>query len=501
MRARSAPRRARRSARIALTPAPDPESTLNPPAQSHRRFAALHSRTFAALWIGLLVSNMGTWMQNVANGWVIYQLTNSPLWLGLLGLSFALPMTVLPLFSGAVVDRTHRIRLLWITQTGMMLVAFALAALTWFGMINPLEILAGSFASAALLAFDNPARQALIPELVPRNDLLNALSLNSATYNGAALVGPAIAGLLYARFGAAVLYFVNGVSFLAVMWALVIIRHVSARSGGTNASFRDSVGAGLAFAWRNRLVAVLLGLSAMAAIFGRGYQGLLPIFARDIWHGGPVAYSALLAAGGAGAFVGAFALAAVRVVHRQSAIMIGSGAVFAASIMAFALAPWLWLGIALMFVAGVSSTVLGTLIGTFIQIEAPNELRGRVMSLYTITLIGLPALGALVVGALAEALGGANAAPLAVLIGAAIFAVLVAVSAPPIVRAHIEALETAGAGPGGGAVVGGGAGASGWTREKSAEELVAAADPEELVELCDVGEPETVERAATPPDR
>ena len=156
---------------------------------------------------------MGTWMQNVANGWVIYQLMNSPLWLGLLGLSFALPMTILPLFTGAVVDRTHRIRLLWITQTGMMLVAFVLAALTWLHLITPLEILGGSFVSAALLAFDNPARQALIPELVPRNDLLNALSLNSATYNGAALVGPALAGLLYARFGAAVLYLVNALGW------------------------------------------------------------------------------------------------------------------------------------------------------------------------------------------------------------------------------------------------------------------------------------------------
>ena len=437
---------------------------------------------------------MGTWMQNVANGWVIYQLTNSPLWLGLLGLSFAVPMTILPLFSGAIVDRTNRIRLLWVTQTGMMLVAFALAALTWLHAINAVEILVGSFLSAALLAFDNPARQALIPSLVHKRDLLNALSLNSATYNGAALVGPAIAGLLYAQFGAAILYFVNGVSFLAVMWALVIIRHVPTHSGGERASFRDSVGAGLVFAWRNRLVAVLLALSAVAAIFGRGYQGLLPIFARDIWHGGPLAYSALLAAGGAGAFVGAFALAALRVVRKQTAIMLGSGAVFAASIMAFALAPWLWLGVALMFVAGVSSTVLGTLIGTFIQIEAPNELRGRIMSLYTITLIGLPALGALVVGGLAEALGGAAAAPLAVLIGAAIFALLLAVGAPPIMRAHIESLELAnepGTGRGGGAT-------GGWSAEESREKLIAAADPEELAELCDAEQTERDEPPSRP---
>lgn len=127
-------------------------------------------------------------MQNVAQGWLVLQLTNSPLWLGLLGLSFALPMIVLPLVGGAVVDRVHRIQLLYITQTGQMLIAFALAALTWLGVINVWHILIASFLGAALLAFDNPARQALIPDLVPPNDLLNALSLNSASYNGVALL-------------------------------------------------------------------------------------------------------------------------------------------------------------------------------------------------------------------------------------------------------------------------------------------------------------------------
>lgn len=124
----------------------------------------------------------------MAQGWLVLQLTNSPLWLGLLGLSFALPMIVLPLVGGAVVDRVHRIQLLYITQTGQMLIAFALAALTWLGVINVWHILIASFLGAALLAFDNPARQALIPDLVPPNDLLNALSLNSASYNGVALL-------------------------------------------------------------------------------------------------------------------------------------------------------------------------------------------------------------------------------------------------------------------------------------------------------------------------
>ena len=155
-----------------------------------RRFAALRYPNFSLLWAGLIVSNMGTWFQNIANGWLVLQLTNSPLWLGILGLSFALPMILIPPFAGVVVGRVHHVRLLYFTQSIQILIALLLAALTWLGRVQIWHILLASFAGAALLAFDNPARQALIPDLVQPGDLLNALSLNSATYTGAALIGP-----------------------------------------------------------------------------------------------------------------------------------------------------------------------------------------------------------------------------------------------------------------------------------------------------------------------
>src|SRR5512143_2279212 len=158
-----------------------------------QRYAALHYRNFTLLWAGLIVSNMGTWMQNVANGWLVLQLTNSPLWLGLLGLSFAVPMIVFPPFAGAVVDRVHRVRLLYFTQSMQLVTAMFLAVVTWTGIVQAWHILLASFVGATLLAFDNPARQALIPDLVEPRHLLNAVSLNAATYTGAALVGPALA--------------------------------------------------------------------------------------------------------------------------------------------------------------------------------------------------------------------------------------------------------------------------------------------------------------------
>ncbi len=394
------------------------------------RFAALRHRNFTLLWSGLIVSNVGTWMQNVAQGWLVLQLTNSPLWLGLLGLSFAVPMIAFPMLGGVVADRVNRIRLLYITQTGQMLVALTLAILTWLNLINVWYILIGSFLSSTFLAFDNPTRQALIPDMVPRRDLLNALSLNSATYNGAALLGPAIAGALLGSLGAGTLFFLNGVSFAAVLVALWAMRDVRTHGGGQPVRLGDAVFSGLRYAWRSRLIRSLLALSALAAIFGQSYRNLLPVFARDIWSGGEEGYGLLLSAAGGGALVGAFGLASIKNVKRQGAVLIASGLIFALALSAFALSSSLGWGILLLFIAGVASTVFGTIIATFIQMAAPNEMRGRVMSLYAITLIGLPALGSLGIGSLAEALGGISGAPRAVLLGAVVLGIVLLVVSP-----------------------------------------------------------------------
>ncbi len=400
-------------------------------AETHpQRYAALHYRNFTLLWAGLIVSNMGTWMQNVANGWLILQLTNSPLWLGFLGLSFAVPMIVIPPLAGAVVDRVNRIRLLFITQSMQLVTAMVLAALTWLGQIQAWHILLASFVGAALLAFDNPARQALIPDLVQPRDLMNALSLNSATYTGAALVGPALAGIMLEPLGAGTLFFINGVSFLAVIFALAAMRDVRTHSGGEVGALHRTLRAGLSFAWHSRLILALLGLSALSGIFGRSYQNLLPIFGRDIWHAGAEGYGLLLSSAGGGAVVGAFWLASLRHWDRQGAAMLISGFVFSLSLAAFAVSPSIWVGLILLFVTGVTSTILATILSTFIQFAVPNELRGRVMSLYTVTLIGLPSLGALGTGALAEWLGGTQGAPHAILLATAAMGVVLILVTP-----------------------------------------------------------------------
>jgi MFS family permease len=398
------------------------------------RFAALRHRNFALLWTGTIVSNIGTWMQNVTQSWLVLQLTNSPLWLGVLGLSFAIPMIALPLLGGAVVDRVRRVRLLYFTQAGQMVLAFALAALTWLHLIAVWHILLASFLGATLLAFDNPARQALVYDLVPPHDLLNALSLNAATYTGAALVGPALAGLMLAPLGPGALFFVNGVSFVAVLIALAAMREVRSRGSAQAAPLGRTVGAGLAYVWKTRYVLGLLVLSALAAIFGRSYQNLLPVFARDIWNAGPAGYGLLLAAAGAGALAGAFGLAALGQAKRHGSTMVVSGMAFGILLVVFALSPGFLLALALLFLAGVAATVFTTVISTQLQLTSPHELRGRVMSLYAITLIGLPSLGALGVGALAEKLGGLQGAPEAVIISGAVMAAAMLPATPSLWR-------------------------------------------------------------------
>ena len=286
---------------------------------------------------------------------------------------------------------------------------------------------------AVLLAFDNPARQALVPDLVEPRDLLNALSLNSATYTGAALIGPALAGAMLEPLGAGTLFFINGVSFLAVIFALAAMTGVRTHSGGRFKSLRSSFWAGLSYAWNSRMIMALLALSAIGGIFGRSYQNLLPVFGRDIWHAGAEGYGMLLSSAGGGALVGAFVLASFKRWRHQGAVMLLSGFLFSLSLIAFALSPSIWLGLVLLFVTGLMSTVFSTIISTFIQFSVPNELRGRIMSFYTVTLIGLPSLGALGSGALAEWLGGIQGAPRAVLLAAAILTVIL-VAVVPVFR-------------------------------------------------------------------
>ena len=384
------------------------------------RFAALHARNFRILWLGLIFSNAGTQMQSVAQSWLVLQMTNSALSLGLLSLCFALPMIFLPMVGGAVADRVDRITLLKCTQTLQVLLPLGLAAVVAFGHVQVWMLYAAAFIGATVLAFDNPGRQALLPGLVPREDLMNATSLNSAAFSGAALFGPALGGLLLQPLGAAWLFALNGLSTLAVLAALFSLSGVGNRNESRAEPLVERLTGGLRFAWRHRAVLALLALSAAASLLGRSYQTLLPFFARDLWHACAGGYGLSLAAPGAGALLGAFGTAALGDIRRKGLFALIANGLFCLALGLFSLVPPYLAGLALLLAAGLANTAFSAALATLLQLSAPGSLRGRVMSLYTITIIGLSSLGGLLSGFLAEHLG----APLAVRLGAGALALL-----------------------------------------------------------------------------
>lgn len=409
---------------------PPPSAAPQAPAATEpnrRGLAALRHRNFALLWYGLIVSNTGTWMQTVAQGWLVLQITNRPFYLGLVALSFALPMTLLPPLGGALADRLDRLTVLRAVQVVQMLLAGLLALLTLTGAVQIWHILLLSFLSAMMLAVDNPTRQAMIPLLVPRQNLMSALSLNSAVFTGAALFGPALAGVLLEYIGPGGLFFLNALSYGAVVLATLLMRGVISRPAPPESGFWSDVTEGVRYIFGSSFLLALILASTLTSVLGRSYAPLLPVFARDVWHVGQQGYGILLSAPGAGALAGAFGLALFGEVRRKGRLLLGAMFVFGVVLLWFAYSPSFLVAVLLLGISGLLYSIFGTTAATLIQLHAPGRLRGRAMSVYTITVIGLPSLGALGTASVAEWLGvrssvGYSAALLIVVgVGLAIF--------------------------------------------------------------------------------
>src|SRR5215203_3076454 len=408
-----------------------------------RRFSALRNRNFALLWIGSVISNSGSWMQIVAQGWLVYQLTDSPLMLGLVGMARATPMIFLPPMGGVVADRVPRLKLLKVTQILSLLVALLLAVLVSTGMIEVWQIIVLSFLSGAVNAFDQPTRQALLPELVRPADMTNAIALNSAAWQGAALIGPTLAGATVAVAGLSVAFYANAASFLAVVIALYLMRGVPERAagGGRQRGLFSDLIEGLRYVRATRLIATLLLLSAVTNIFGRSFQQLLPVFARDVLHVGTSGLGLLMAAPGAGTLIGAVAIGAMGDVRRKGMVLVVAMLAFGGVLALFTLSRSFVLSLLLLTLAGTATIVFSSMLMTMLQLSAPGAMRGRVMSLVTVTMQGFAPLGALLTGAIATAIGTPRAVAMSALVVAA--AGLLAAVAAPDVHGYIGAGEVA----------------------------------------------------------
>jgi MFS family permease len=372
------------------------------PASRPVRLGALRHRDFRLFWIGQLISQIGTWMQSVAQAWLVLELTQSPLQLGLVSTLQFTPILLLSPIGGVLSDRFAKRRVLLISQTAMQLQAFVLAALVWSGRIQYWHVAVLALIYGLGRAIDIPARQSYITDLVGRSDLANAVALNSVVMNGARIVGPAVAGLLIAAFGVALAFFLNGVSFVAVLVALAAIRTEGRPDGAGRIGIMEGLLGALSYAATTPPVAFILGLMVVVSLMVLNFNVVVPLVARDVLNQGAHGFGLLMSALGAGAVAGAFGVALFRRGEPPLAFLVASGATLCAGLMALALVGHFALAAAVLALLGCSQILFTTSCNTTLQLTAPNALRGRVMGLYTVTFAGMTPFGSLLVGFVAE---------------------------------------------------------------------------------------------------
>lgn len=392
-------------------------------------FRALSHRNFRVFWAGAFLSNVGTWMQAVAQGWLVLKMTNSPFWLGVDGFMATAPGLVFTLAGGVFADLVDRRRLLLFTQIGAGLSAFTLAALIWTDVVHLWMILLLSFVTGCCMALAGPSYQAITIDLVGREDLANAIALNSAQFQLSRAVGPALAGIAFKVFGLAGCFFANGVSFIAVIIALMMVRlensanHVAAHSVKDRRALWQDLTDGFRYVWGRPRVFMLLLISGMTSLFGAPYFSMIPVFARDILHMGETGLALMMGMAGAGAFCGALVLTFLGNFKRKGWSVLGGAFAFGICLIGFSLAEQLNPSLIFLFSMGFSIVLCVAVINTLLQQLVTDEMRGRVMSMFILSFIGTMPIGNLIAGAAAQKFG----APYTLATGGLIIVLFVAV--------------------------------------------------------------------------
>jgi MFS family permease len=391
----------------------------------HEAFRALRYYNFRLFFAGQLISLVGTWMQTVAQSWLVYRLTGSSTLLGLVGFSSQIPVFLFSPLGGVAADRHNRQRIIIVTQSASMVLALILAVLTLTGHVRIWHLFVLSAMLGVVNAFDIPARQAFFQEMVGRADLINAIALNSSMFNSARIVGPAIAGLLVAWIGEGWCFFANGVSYIAVIAGLLMM-HVTPRMVENS---RDSawqhVLEGARFVISARPIRALLLLVALVSFSGLQYSVLMPIFADRIFHSGAHGLGVLLGINGAGALCGALLMAAKRGLQGLSRWIAVAASIFSVAIIAFGFAPTFWTAAGLLYIVGFSTMIQFGSTNTLIQMMSPDRLRGRAISAYSMMYMGMTPIGSMAAGIVAEHIGARvtiAAGGVVCLIGAMVYA-------------------------------------------------------------------------------
>jgi MFS family permease len=377
-------------------------------------FAALKYYNYRLWFSGQVVSLVGTWMQSTAQGYLIYQITGSPAYLGLVGFAGGVPSILFTLFGGVVADRLPRRTLLVITQVAMMILAFILAALTFTNLVKPWHIIVLAFLLGIANAFDAPARTSFVMELVSRVDMTNAIALNSTMFNIATVVGPSVAGLTYAAFGPAWCFTLNGISFIAVIVALVLMRIEPVEQPRRRTTALVELGEGLRYVFANKLILSLIISVGLVSVFGIGMLNLLPAWAKDVLHGDVTTNGWLVSARGFGSLISALMLAYWGSRKMRGKLWTIGAFVMPVTLFIFAWIRWLPLSLVLLVGVGWGFMLVVNNSQAIVQSLVSDRLRGRVMGVYTLIFFGSMPLGSLLSGTVAERIGE----PLTVMLGA-----------------------------------------------------------------------------------
>ena len=382
-------------------------------------FRALRHRNYRLFFWGQLVSLVGTWMQQTAMSWFVYQITNSKLLLGVVAAMGSAPMMLSSVWGGSLADRYPKRSILVATQAAQMVCAFVLGAGVWAGFATPLFIIVIAALNGVAMGFDMPARQAFTVEMTSREDLLNAISLNSSIVNGARVVGPSVAGLLIGWVGVAMCFFLNGVTFIAVIAGFLMMRLPPFQRPAHAVSVGEHAWNGIVYTMKHQRVRTILLLFLAVGVFGWSYAVLMPAFARDVLNRGANGYGILMSASGTGAFIGALVVATYGHLLTPRALALGGIWVFSIALFALSLSRNFYVALACLLVAGFGMLLFFSTSNTVLQTIVPDEMRGRVMGVWSLVFGAMIPLGSLEVGAVAHFVG----TPFALAFGAVICAV------------------------------------------------------------------------------
>ncbi|HKV46496.1 MAG TPA: MFS transporter [Candidatus Acidoferrales bacterium] len=416
-------------------------SHQSPAAQRRSRMQdmvrSLRHPNFQLFFSGQLISLIGTWMDTIAEAWLVYRLTNSSLLLGIAGFASQIPVFLLAPIGGVVADRFNRHRVVIATQASSMVLASILCYLTLTKRVTVIDVIMLAALMGCVNAFDIPARQAFLVDMVGRGDLMNAIALNSSMFNGARIVGPAVAGILVAAIGEGWCFFANAVSYIAVIAGLLLMKIEPTNTGQSGGSPIEHIMEGFRFVRNTAPIRAILLLLGLVSLVGMPYSVLMPVFATKILHGNAGTLGVLMGATGVGALIGALLLASRTELRGLGRFVFISCAGFGGSLIVFSFSHWYVLSVALLVPVGFCMMVQMASSNTLIQAMVPDTLRGRTMAVYSMMFMGMAPLGALLAGGAADRIG----APWTVALGGVVAIIGAVAFARHLPKIRVEARQ------------------------------------------------------------